>query len=75
VIVVSLLPRPDPLSSETERIDPRAQLVTERLDAIGGVRRALMNALEPLLLLREPSIDALEPLEHLRAHLFQPQHA
>jgi hypothetical protein len=57
-----------------ERVDARAQLVAEGLDAIDGVRGALMDALEALLLLREPPIDALEPLEDLRTHLLQPQH-
>jgi hypothetical protein len=46
-----------------KRVDPREQLVAERLDAI-----------EALLLLREPPIDPFEALENLRPHLLQPQH-
>jgi hypothetical protein len=75
MIVVNVSPRPAPLSSQTERIDSRAQLAAERRDAIDGVGGALMNAFEALLLLRQPAIDALEPLENLRTHLLQPQHA
>ena len=74
VIAVNAARRPD-RSRNHQRIDPRAQLVAQRLDAIDGVRGALMNALEALLLLRQPAIDAFEPLEDLRTHLLEPQHA
>ena len=57
-----------------KRIDPCEQLVAERLDAIRGIRRTLVNPLEALFLLRKPTIDALEPLQDLGAHLLQPQH-
>ena len=56
-------------------IHPREQLVAERFDSIDCICGALMNALEPLLLLREAAIDAFEPLQDLRADLLQPQHA
>jgi hypothetical protein len=57
-----------------KRVDPREQLIAERLDAIDRVGGALLNTFEALLLLREPPIDPFEALENLRPHLLQPQH-
>jgi hypothetical protein len=52
----------------------RQQLRPDRLDAIAELGEALLHPAHSLLVLREPSIHALEALEHLAANLLQSDH-
>lgn len=54
---------------------PGADSESNRLEALGQFARTLIQPLEPMLLLRKPAVDALEPFQQFRAKLFKPQHA
>jgi hypothetical protein len=52
-----------------------AQHREQDLDAIAQFRRTLIDPREPLVVRGEAPVDALEPFEYFRAHLFEPDHA